>query len=138
MIHDYCIISEDAWFGEKRGRHPGAANRERVVMLKKLPTNPSYIIGAGPNGVDWYDKIPRRCFRVALNGAAIDHPWTARMFCDQNCYRYDYFYKRRQGEMRIGPKSCGDDFHEYVHPQYLTPRSYGSGHDTEVVEIMEL
>jgi hypothetical protein len=31
-----------------------------------------------------------------------------------NCYRYDYYYRRNPGELRIGPASCGSNFDIYI------------------------
>ncbi len=71
-------------------------------------TNPSYIIGAGPNGRCHLARIPPDAFTVALNGAHSDKVFSARLFYDCNCYRYDYYYSVRE-PLLIGVRSTVDN-----------------------------
>ena len=80
-----------------------------------LITNPSYIIGAGPNGVPYYHHPDG--FTLALNGAAIHLPWSARMLGDANCYRYDYFYEPN-AKLTIAPR-CVNHLADIVLDEYV-------------------
>lgn len=85
------------------------------------PTDIVYVIGNGPNGLPHYRWVPRGDgnYSIALNGAAIEYVWDARFFGDMQCYRYDYFYDLKAGELRIGPRSCGDDFDYFVDMRHI-------------------
>ena len=90
-------------------------------------TNPTYIIGAGPNGNAALQHIPDGCTTIALNGAHINRKWDIRLMYDCNCYRYRY-YNEAVEDMLVGVRSTIDNRFAYCLTLELAWGCTGAGY----------
>lgn len=97
-----------------------------MVVLYLVFTDPTYIIGAGANGNAALHRIPPDACTIALNGAHINRKWSARLFYDCNCYRYNYYYLAK--EWLVGVRSTIDNRFHYCLTLELAWGCTGAGY----------